>query len=54
MSSEEASKRQKTNGEETDVAHYFDAVGLPAKIPYEGPESRNPLAFKCVSVCVFV
>lgn len=45
--SEEASKRQKMNGSGTaDVAHFFDAAGLPAKIPFEGPASRNPLAFK--------
>lgn len=45
-------KRQKTNGGEEDVGHYFDAVGLPAKIPFEGPASRNPLAFKYVGIRV--
>jgi xylose isomerase len=29
-----------------DVAHYFDDEGIPAKIPYGGTSSRNPLAFK--------
>lgn len=48
---EAANKRQKTNGgAEGDVGHYFDAVGLPSKIPFEGPASRNPLAFKYVRV----
>lgn len=28
------------------VAHYFDKEGLPAKIPFEGAASKNPLAFK--------
>lgn len=43
----DATKRQKTNGSGTaDVAHFFDAANLPATIPFEGPESRNPLAFK--------
>ncbi len=46
----DASKRQKTDngGEDGGVGHFFDAAGLPAKIPYEGQQSRNPLAFKCV------
>ena len=36
---DEANKRQKTNGED-----YF--ANIPAKIPFEGPTSKNVLAFK--------
>jgi hypothetical protein len=36
---DEANKRQKTNGED-----YF--ADIPAKIPFEGPTSKNPLAYK--------
>lgn len=29
-----------------EAAHYFENVGLPSKIPFEGAASKNPLAFK--------
>ncbi len=44
MPSQDDIKRQKTG--DVPASHYFNDAGLPSQIVYEGPESRNPLAFK--------
>lgn len=44
-------KRQKTAAAGVG-GDYF--AGIPAKIPYEGPDSKNALAFKYYNVSLFI